>query len=85
MSQIRDFKDFVQDIIDKGATSVEEVHKSIADMPLEALSQIPNMEEPIKAAREFQNNTIGSAYELIRSVNQRAGEVANQLLDTVGQ
>lgn len=30
---------FVQDAIDKGATTVEEIHKSIADLPLKILEE----------------------------------------------
>ena len=32
-------KDFVQEAVDRGATSVEQIHQYIADLPFEALEK----------------------------------------------
>lgn len=70
----------VQDAIDKGATSVEQVHKQIANMPLDFLARIEQLEGPVNQAREFQDKTIGSIYETIHNINNKAGEIAKELL-----
>jgi len=75
----------VQDAIDKGATSVEQVHKQIASMPLDYLARIAALEGPANQVKEFQNNTIGSIYQVIHNVNNKAGEIAKELLAKIPQ
>lgn len=70
----------VQDAIDKGARSVEQVHKQIANMPLDFLARIAQLEGPANQAKEFQTRTIGSIYDTIASINSKAGEIARDLL-----
>jgi hypothetical protein len=75
-----DIRKLVQDAIDKGATSVEDVHKQIAAMPLAALKNI----EPLSGAAEtiegLTATSIGAVYDTIRKVNEQVGQVAEQLL-----
>ncbi len=80
MKTLIDLQATVQDAIDKGATSIEEVHKAIANMPLELLAKIGPLEEAVKGGQAFQEQTIGSVYENIRLMNHKVGEIAGQLL-----
>jgi len=70
----------VQDAIDKGATTVEEIHKSIADLPLRILEESELLKEPAKEVRRVQDHTIGAIYDLIREINQQVGTLASTLL-----
>lgn len=70
----------VQEAIDKGATSVEQIHRQIANMPLDFLAKIEQLEGPVSQAKEFQDKTIGSIYETIHNINAKAGEIATELL-----
>jgi len=70
----------VQDAIDRGATTVEEIHKSIADLPLKMLEESQLLRGPAKEVRRVQDHTIGAVYDLIREVNQQVGTLASQLL-----
>jgi hypothetical protein len=70
----------IQDSIDKGATTVEEVHKSIADLPLKILEGSERLRAPAKEVRHVQDRTIGAIYDLIRKVNEEAGTLAADLL-----
>jgi hypothetical protein len=70
----------VQEAIDNGATSVEQVHRQIANMPLDFLSKIEQLEGPISQVRDFQDKTVGSIYETIHNINAKAGEIAKELL-----
>jgi hypothetical protein len=70
----------IQDAIDKGATTVEEIHKSIADLPLKILQDTDLLRGPAKEVKRVQDHTIGAIYKLIRDVNEQVGEFASDLL-----
>ena len=72
---------FVEEAIEKGATTVEDVHKSIADLPLRMLEESEILREPAKEVRRVQDHTIGAIYELIRHINKEVGTLASELLD----
>ncbi|MCP5501517.1 MAG: hypothetical protein H7A25_16565 [Leptospiraceae bacterium] len=80
MINLKELQQVVQDAIDKGATSVEQVHRQIANMPLDMLAKIEQLEGPVNQARDFNDKTIGSIYELIHNLNNKAGEIARELL-----
>jgi hypothetical protein len=71
---------FIQDAVDKGATTVEEVHKSIADLPLKILEESELLRGPAKEVKRVQDHTIGAIYDLIRGINKRVGTLASELL-----
>ena len=71
---------FIQDAIDKGATTVEEIHKAIADLPLKVLEESDLLRRPAKEVMRVQDHTIGAIYDLIRDINKRVGTLASDLL-----
>lgn len=84
MQKLSDIRSLVQDAIDKGARSVEEVHQAIASKPFEVLEKVaPDLGGPAKSIGELQHKTIGNVYETIRKFNQTVGEVAESLLKKV--
>ena len=70
----------IQDSIDKGATTVEEIHKAIADLPLKVLHDTDLLRGPAKEVKRVQDHTIGAVYDVIRDVNEKVGKFASQLL-----
>ena len=70
----------IQDSIDKGATTVEEIHKSIADLPLKILEGSELLKGPAKEVRHVRDHTIGALYDVIRKVNKEVGSLASELL-----
>ena len=52
--------DLVQKEIDDGATSVEEIHKAIANLPLDVLERLDIFDEMVKGARKVQEARIGA-------------------------
>jgi hypothetical protein len=72
---------FIEEAIEKGATTVEDVHKSIADLPLKILEESELLRGPAKEVRRVQDHTIGAIYDLIRHINQQVGTLASELLD----
>ena len=70
----------VQDAIDRGARTVEEVHLSVASMPLEALRTLGAPEEATDKADDLLHTSIGTVYDTILAVNRKVGEIAEGLL-----
>ncbi len=83
MTNLLKLKEIIQDTIDKGATSVEQIHKAIAALPLEALEKIEPLGPTAKTTRTIQEETIGNVYEIIRKVNREVGKLAEDLLKRV--
>jgi hypothetical protein len=79
-AQARKIVDLVQREIEDGATSVEEIHKAIADLPLDVLERLDLFEEMVKGARKVQEARIGAMYDVIRKVNEEVGKIARELL-----
>lgn len=73
-------QEVVQRAIDDGATTVEQVHRSIASMPFDILEKIDVLQKPVTQARELHDQTVGNIYETIRLLNDRVGEMARNLL-----
>ena len=71
---------FVQDAIDKGATTVEQIHKEIADLPLEILQDNDLLKGSAKEAKRLQDHTLGAIYDVIRDINRQVGDYATELL-----
>jgi hypothetical protein len=76
-------KDMIQTAIDNGAKTVEDVHKSIADMPFEALERSGLLDEDGQKLRDKNQQTIGVVYEKIRDINQKVGEMASDMFETL--
>lgn len=75
-------QEIVEKTIEDGATTVEQVHRSIASMPFDVLEKIDALQKPVNKAREIHDQTVGNIYETIRLLNERAGEIARGLLES---
>lgn len=82
MAKKNPLPELVRDAVDRGATTVEEIHKAIADLPLEVLEQIEGLEKPARRVREIQEQSIGAVYDLIRTINRKVGALADDLIET---
>ena len=80
-AEIRRIADLVQEQIDRGATSVEEIHLQIAALPLDVLERLDVFEKTAKNVRKIQATSIGAVYDVIRNVNHEVNRLANGLLD----
>jgi uncharacterized NAD-dependent epimerase/dehydratase family protein len=70
----------VQHAIDDGANTVEEIHKSIASMPLDVLERLDLFNETVKDVRKVQDTSIGAIYGLIHKVNDEVAKLATEML-----
>jgi hypothetical protein len=85
MSSKKTLTRLIQDEIDKGATTVEEIHKAIADLPLKLLEGSNLLKEPAKEVRRVQDHTISAIYDLVRDINHKVGTFASELLAGVAK
>ena len=83
MKKLEEIKDLVQEAIDSGAKNVEEIHKSLAGKPFKALKKIRLSGTAVEKLEDFQDQSIGNVYEFIRSLNDKIGEIATELLKKI--
>lgn len=76
-------KDMVQEAIDKGATSVEEVHKAIAMIPFEAAERAGLLDDESQEKRELVLQPIGFVYDKIREINKLVGDMASDIFESL--
>ena len=76
LNRVEAIKDLIQEAVDKGVTSVEEIHNSIIMVPISELER-HGLTETARAARDLQDLTIGTVYRAIHMVNQEIGELAS--------
>ncbi|CAG0980478.1 hypothetical protein MYXO_01824 [Myxococcaceae bacterium] len=73
--------DLVQQAIDDGATTVEEIHKRIAAVPIAALERTELFgKKALDDVRRIQDASLGAVYDAIRDVNREVGKLAKELL-----
>ncbi|HDZ91934.1 MAG: hypothetical protein JRJ09_16085 [Deltaproteobacteria bacterium] len=80
MKRLKEIKDLVQEAIDSGARNVEEIHRCLAAKPFKVLKKIRVSGSAVERLEDFQGQTIGNVYEFIRSLNEKIGEIATELL-----
>ena len=76
-------KDLVQSAIDRGATSVEQIHQFVADLPFEALERTGLLDDDPLGLRAKQQRTIGMVYEAIRRINDEIGRFVSDQLENL--
>lgn len=80
LTRIEALKDLLQEAIDKGAHSVEQIHKTIAAMPLSALKERGLLSDD---AAEKHDESVGAIYDAIRRVNKEVGDLASGLIESL--
>ena len=75
----------VEDAVDNGATTVEEIHRAVAAAPLEVLGQVAPLADVATSAQDLTSRSIGAIYDTIRRVNEQVGVLAEQVLSATDQ
>lgn len=82
LGKLEILKDMLQMAVDRGATSVEQVHKIVADLPFDVLENTGLIDGTDNLnLREKNQQTIGRVYDSIREINQQIGDLANDLFE----
>ena len=72
--------DWIEETIDRTATSIEEIHRSIAEIPLDVMRGSGFFEQTADDVRDLQERSIGAVYDLVRDANRRVMGLASDLL-----
>jgi len=83
LQRVELLKDLIQEAVDRGATSVEQIHQSIADLPFEALERMGLLDPDGLGLREAQTRTIGLVYDAIRRINREVGELISDQFENL--
>lgn len=83
LERIQLIKDMIQQAVDRGATSVEQIHQYIADLPFEVLEQSGLLETDKMDLRAKKTRTIGTVYAAIRQINQQIGDLISDQIENL--
>jgi hypothetical protein len=83
LERIELLKDFIQEAVDKGATSVEQVHQYIADLPFEALERTGLLQNDRLQLRDRNRRSIGMVYDAIRRINRDIGQLISDQFENL--
>jgi hypothetical protein len=79
-NEARKLADVVHDAVDRGANTAEEIHKSIADLPLEVLEEVEPLKKLVNRVRKVQERSISAVYELVRGINEEVAKITRDVL-----
>lgn len=83
LEELELFKDLIQQAVDQGATSVEQIHNTIVDVPFDVMTKLGIMEETAQTVKHAHKQTIGSIYNTIRKINKHVGDLANDIFELI--
>lgn len=75
----------VGEAVDDVVGTAETIHRKIAEIPIEVLEALLQIEKPLKEVRRIQSQTIGAIYDLVRVINKEITQAAGAVLDEVGE
>jgi len=70
----------VEDMIDKGADTAEEINRAILDLPVTMLENL-GLQDTADGVAKVQDSSIGAIYKLIRDINHEVADLAADLLE----
>jgi len=70
----------VEDVIDNGANTAEEINRAILDLPVTVLENL-GLGDTASQVKKVQDSTIGAIYTLIRDINHKVADLAEDLLE----
>jgi polyhydroxyalkanoate synthesis regulator phasin len=73
----------IEEAVDKGATTAEEITRSIAELPISILESLGFGEKPRQEVRQIQDTTIGAIYDMVRDINHNIADLADDLIKKV--
>lgn len=69
-----------EEVVDKGSSTVENVHKAISGITFDVLKNIPITKSTAKIVSDIHDTTSKGVYNTIRSINKQIGKMANDML-----
>jgi len=63
----------INEVFESGLNSAETIHRSIANVPFDALETIPTIKSKVKIARNVHDTVMDGIYNTIRKANNDIG------------
>ena len=73
--------DRIEETVDRGATTAEEIHRAIADVPFEALGRLGVLESSRSEIKRIHDDTVTAVYDLVRQVNRKIARFAHDVIE----
>ena len=70
----------IEDIIEEGANSAEDIHRAVLDLPVTMLENL-GLKSTSKNMKKVQDSSIGAVYKLIHEINHEVASLATRLLE----
>src|SRR3569623_2402895 len=83
LERLQLLKDMIQEAIDRGASSGEQVHQYIAELPFDALEKTGVLNDEKLKRKAKQRATIGMVYAAIRRVNREVGQLISDHIENL--
>jgi len=83
LERLQLLKDMIQEAIDRGASSVEQVHQYIAELPFDALEKAGVLDDDKLKLKAKQRHTIGMVYDAIRRINREIGQLISDQFENL--
>ena len=83
MKKLQEIRDLVQEAIDNGARTVDQIHKSLGNRPLEMLNKIDLPGFAMDRLGDLRKLKISDVSDFMETMNQRVSEIAGELLRKV--
>ncbi len=81
MSDEKKLTTLVEEVVDKGATTAEDIHRAVADLPIKVLEELGLFEQTTQDVKKIQETSIGALYDFIREVNHKVTGLAADVLE----
>jgi hypothetical protein len=85
MTEDKALTQLVEEAVDKGATTAEEIHRSIAELPITMLEELGLFEKTTEDVKKIQDASIGAIYGVIRDINHSVAKLASDILEQASE
>lgn len=76
-----DAADRIEEAVDRGATTAEEIHRAISDLPFETLGRLGVLDPSHSEIKRIHDDTVTAVYDLVRQVNRKIASFARDLIE----
>lgn len=83
LQRLQLLKDVLEEAIDRGVSSVQRIHETIADIPLDAMQRSGVLPPEALQLRERQRALIGMVYDTIRQVTRGVGDFVSDQIENL--
>lgn len=73
--------EFIEETVDQTTTAVEEIHKTVANLPLKLMEESELLRQPAREVRRLQERAIAAIYQAVRDLNRRVARLVADVID----